>query len=97
VSRSAFASVSGLEAGVRSIGAFAQNPFDATFCAVRGDGTAWCWGLSSGIISFAALVPEQVTPLGTTAQALAGGLVLETDGLWYGLGGAGWRPLFGCR
>jgi alpha-tubulin suppressor-like RCC1 family protein len=95
VSRSAFGPVSGLEAGVRSIGAYAQHPFDATFCAVKDDGTVWCWGLSSGIISDPALLPEQITPLGGTAQALVGGIVLKADGRWYV--GPGWRPLFGCR
>jgi len=96
VGRSAFAAVSGLGAGVRSLGAFAQHPFDATLCAVKGDGTVWCWGLSSGIVSDPALVPEPIAALGSSAQALAGGLVLDADGRWYARRATGWRPLFEC-
>jgi alpha-tubulin suppressor-like RCC1 family protein len=95
--RASFAFVPGLVASARSLGCFTPHFLDATFCAVKVDGTLWCWGPAAGILPAEQRSATQVEALGTGAQALAGGLVLQADGRWFAHGGAGWQPLFGCR
>ena len=95
--RTSFAFVPGLSLNARSLGCFTPHARDATFCAVELDGTVWCWGPSAGILPGEQHAPVQIDVAGIGAQALADRRVLGADGLWYELGGPGWRPLFGCR
>jgi len=95
--RAAFGGVSGLSSDVLALAAESPEDQDGAWCALKADGSLWCWGAGGrgGVLAADALEPVQVDagPL----AALGGHLFVgRSDGTWWGTGGAA-AAVVGCR
>jgi len=95
--RGTFAGVSGMSSDVLALAAESPEDPDGAWCALRADGSLWCWGAGGGggILGADALEPLQVDAGPVTA--LGGHLFVgRSDGTWWSTGAAA-AAVVGCR
>lgn len=95
--RATFAGVSGLASDVQALAAESPEDQDGAWCALKVDGSLWCWGAGGrgGVLAADALEPVQVDagPLAALGGHL---LVRRPDGSWWSTGAAA-AAVVGCR